>query len=213
MNFNFQLYQVKKSKNGKKCIFRPVNKLRSTLLLFEIYTVFVFFKFSRLFDEMCTSLEASTEGDSQCPSKRYMNMSREALAEAIKATPLITPVTPENETNEIIASLYRQFEELHSPTSKPFSVIVHGDIRPENVTFIPGDVPGDEPKEAKLCGLFSAVVGSPLLDIYAVVFNCANPDARSLELEFLTTYFDAFVEVSNHLRMKVNDFTLNNLVS
>jgi hypothetical protein len=162
---------------------------------------------------MCASLEASTEGNSLCPSKRYMNMSRDALAEAIKATPLITALTSESETNEILDSLYRQFEELHSPTSKPFSVIIHGDIRPENVTFVPGDIPGDEPKEAKLAGLYSAVIGSPLLDIYSVVFNCANPDARSLELEFLTTYFDAFVEVSNHLRMKVNEFTLNNLVS
>ena len=87
---------------------------------------------------MCLSLEASN-GHTQTPSKRYLNMDRDALAEAIKATPLVTDATPENETNEILASLYRQFEELHSPTSKPFSVIVHGDVRPENVTFTPGN--------------------------------------------------------------------------
>jgi len=58
-----------------------------------------------------------------------------------KATPLVTDATPENETNEILASLYRHFEELHSTTSKPFSVIVHGDVRPENVTFTPGKGP------------------------------------------------------------------------
>jgi hypothetical protein len=54
-------------------------------------------------------------------------------------------------------------------------VIVHGDLRPETVTFTPADVPGDDPRDVKLSGLCSAVVGSPLLDIYAVVFNCANP--------------------------------------
>ena len=97
----------------------------------------VIFLISRLFEEMCSSLEASN-GHTQTPSKRYLNMDRDALAEAIKATPLVTDATPENETNEILASLYRQFEELHSPTSKPFSVIVHGDVRPENVTFTPG---------------------------------------------------------------------------
>ena len=64
-----------------------------------------------------------------------------------------------------------------------------------------------------MSGLGSAVVGSPLLDIYSVVFNCANPDARSLEFDFLSTYYDAFAEVSNHLRMKVNDFQLDHLVT
>lgn len=161
---------------------------------------------------MCASLEASS-GQSVTPSKRYLSMDHEALAEAIKTTPLITDATPQNEMNEIIASLYRQFEELHSPTSKPFSVIVHGDVRPENVTFTSGDVPGDEPRDVKLSSLCSAVVGSPLLDIYSVVFNCANPDARSFELDFLTTYFDAFVDIANHLRIKVNDFCLDHLVA
>ena len=161
---------------------------------------------------MCSSLEASN-GNSSTPSKRYLSMNHDALAEAIKTTPLITDATPENEMNDILASLYRQFEELHSTTSKPFSVIVHGDVRPENVVFTPGDVPGDEPRDVKLSGLASAVVGSPLLDIYSVVFNCANPDARSLEMDFLTTYYDAFVDVATHLRIKVNDFQLDDLVT
>ena len=45
-----------------------------------------------------------------------------------------------------------------------------------------------------------------MLDIYAVVFNCASPDARAFEMDFLSTYYDAFVDVANHLRIKVNDF-------
>ena len=91
---------------------------------------------------MCASLEASN-GHSTTPSKRYLSMDNDALAEAIKTLPLITESTPQKEMNDIIASLYRQFEELHSATSKPFSVIVHGDVRPENVTFTQSDVPGE----------------------------------------------------------------------
>ena len=65
---------------------------------------------------------------------------------------------------------------------------------------------GEEPRDVKLTPLCAAIVGSPLLDIYAVVFNCASPDARAFEMDFLSTYYDAFVDVANHLRIKVNDF-------
>jgi hypothetical protein len=60
-----------------------------------------------LFDEMCASLEASI-GQSTTPSKRYLSMDAEALAEAIKTTPLFTEATPEAELNDILATLYRQ---------------------------------------------------------------------------------------------------------
>lgn len=111
-------------------------------------------------------------------------------------------------------SLCRHFEELHSATSKPFSVILHGDVRPDNISFTPAERPGDDPKEAKLSTLRASMVGSPLLDIYMVFFNCADPFTRAMDpQDFLSPYFDAFVDVSSHLRVRMNDFHLDTLVS
>jgi len=58
------------------------------------------------------------------------------------------------------------------------------------------------------------LVGSPLLDIYMVYFNCADMLSRAMSpQDFLSPYFDAFVDVSSHLRVRVNDFHLDTLVT
>jgi hypothetical protein len=38
-------------------------------------------------------------------------------------------------------------------------------------------------------------------------------DARAFETDFLSTYYDAFVDTAAHLRMKVPDFRLEHLVA
>jgi hypothetical protein len=67
-------------------------------------------------------------------------------------------------------------------------VIVHGDVKPENVTFVGGEGAEEEPRDVRLSGLCSAVVGSPLLDIYAVVFNCASPGEKWLYIRVARWY-------------------------
>ena len=110
----------------------------------------------------------------------------------------------------------QQIEELYSQTCvAPFSVLVHGNLNLNSIVFRYGHATqsqnvsgGDDgldtiPTDVKLPSLIHACIGSPLLDIYQVLYHCTpNPEKEGL----LFSYHSTFIEVCNQLRVKVTDF-------
>ena len=118
----------------------------------------------------------------------------------------------------------QQIEELYSPTCiLPFSVIVHGNLNINSIVFRYGHTTQSQntnigevvdmvPTDVKLPSLVHACIGSPLLDIYQVLYHCSGNGGRGkngecLEKEsLLFSYHASFIDVCNQLRVKVSDF-------
>ena len=120
----------------------------------------------------------------------------------------------------------QQIDELHSPICvAPFAVIVHGNLninsivfRYDHTTHSQGTPFGSSdgvdtiPTDVKLPSLIHACIGSPLLDIYQVLYHCTGCTGRNEQEDYfdkeslLFAYHSSFIEVCNQLRVKVTDF-------
>ena len=117
----------------------------------------------------------------------------------------------------------QQIEDLYSSTCiVPFSVLVHGNLNINSIVFrydhatqsqntTGGEGLDTVPTDVKLPSLIHACIGSPLLDIYQVLYHCShsregehgdNPEKESL----LFSYHASFIDVCNQLRVQVTDF-------
>jgi hypothetical protein len=122
----------------------------------------------------------------------------------------------------------QQIEDLYSPTCiVPFSVLVHGNLNINSIVFRydhstqsqnrridsgdVGDVLDTIPTDVKLPSLIHACIGSPLLDIYQVLYHCSHSRqgelGENIEKEsLLFSYHASFIDVCNQLRVQVTDF-------
>ena len=144
------------------------------------------------------------------------------LDEAFKLHGSTLEIDPEK--TKLRMMIEQHIEELYSQTCvTPFSVLVHGNLNLNSIVFRYGhatqsqNVSGERegidtiPTDVKLPSLIHACIGSPLLDIYQVLYHCTpsfqqqhteNPEKESL----LFSYHCTFIEVCNQLRVKVTDF-------
>ena len=92
----------------------------------------------------------------------------------------------------------------------PFSVLVHGDVARGPSFRYNGDVP----VAVSLPGLAGghAMVASPLVDIYGVLYGCSNGVVPITNKEgFLFAYHSSFIEVCNLMRVQCPDFSRERL--
>ena len=94
----------------------------------------------------------------------------------------------------------------------PFSVLVHGDVARGPSFRYNGD---DVPVAVSLPGLAGghAMVASPLVDIYGVLYGCSSDGAvpTTNKESLLFAYHSSFIEVCNLMRVQCPDFSRERL--
>ena len=150
------------------------------------------------------------------------------LDEAFRINGSAFEIDPEKATLRM--KVEQQIEDLYSPSCiVPFSVLVHGNLSINSIVFRYGHTTQSQhtsggegvdsiPTAVKLPSLIHACIGSPLLDIYQVLYNCSSNSqsghGENLEKEsLLFSYHASFIEVCNQLRVKVTDFSRERLDS